>query len=237
MSAVDQADGLVLAQTGVDGKTNEITRFRPLLEHLDLAGCVVTADALHTQRDHADFLVGEKNAHYIVIVKQNQPSLYAQVKALLWRKVPVADRRRGRGHGREERRTLKAVAVKAGLGFPHAVQALQIKRQVRSLCGGRWRTVTVYAVTSVPVRQATPAELAGWVRGHWSIGNRLHWVRDATFGENHCQVRTANAPRVMAGLRNLVIGVLRRSGSGNLAKTIRYLGRDAARVLPILGFT
>ncbi|MFC6575310.1 ISAs1 family transposase [Planomonospora parontospora] len=60
LSAVDQSGGLVLAQTGVGGKTNEITRFRPLLQGLDLAGCVITADALHTQRDHVDFLVGEK---------------------------------------------------------------------------------------------------------------------------------------------------------------------------------
>ncbi|WP_203872160.1 transposase [Planomonospora parontospora] len=89
----------------------------------------------------------------------------------------------------------------------------------------------------MPVWQATADELAGWVRGHWPIENRLHWVRDVTFGEDHCQVRTANAPRVTAGLRNLVIGVLCRSGSGNLAKTIRHLGRDATRVLPILGFT
>jgi len=56
-------------------KTNEITRFQPLLAGLDLDGCVLTADALHTQREHATFLVGEKNAHYILIVKKNQPTL------------------------------------------------------------------------------------------------------------------------------------------------------------------
>ena len=75
LSAFDHASGLVLAQTDVDGKTNEITRFQPLLAGLDLDGCVLTADALHTQREHATFLVGEKNAHYILIVKKNQPTL------------------------------------------------------------------------------------------------------------------------------------------------------------------
>ena len=66
----------MLAQADVDGKTNEITQFAPLLEPLDLAGCVVTADAMHTQGGHAGFLVQEKKAHYILVVKKNRPTLY-----------------------------------------------------------------------------------------------------------------------------------------------------------------
>ncbi|MEU8104481.1 ISAs1 family transposase [Nonomuraea muscovyensis] len=166
LAALDHDTGLVLAQNDVDGKTNEITRFRPLLENLDLDGCVITADALHTQRDHAAFLVAEKNAHYVLIVKKNQPTLHTQLTRLLWTQVPIGDRRRDRGHGREERRTLKALTVKAGLLFPHAVQAIQIKRRVRDLHKGRWRTVTVYAITSLPTWQAGPTELAVWIRGH-----------------------------------------------------------------------
>jgi predicted transposase YbfD/YdcC len=72
------------------------------------------------------------------------------------------------------------LTVKAGLLFPHAVQAIQIKRQVRDLNKGKWRTVTVYAITSLPTWQAGPAELATWIRGHWSIENKLHYVRDVT---------------------------------------------------------
>ncbi|WP_433345826.1 ISAs1 family transposase [Microtetraspora malaysiensis] len=72
LAAIDHTTGVVLAQTDVHGKTNEITRFRPLLHGVDLAGHVVTADALHTQRDHATFLVTEKNAHYLLIVKRTQ---------------------------------------------------------------------------------------------------------------------------------------------------------------------
>lgn len=105
LAALDHTTGLVLAQSDVEGKTNEITRFRPLLEGLDLDGCVLTADALHTQRDHATFLVTEKNAHYVLIVKKNQPTLHTQLKRLLWKQVPVADRQCDRGHGRDERRT------------------------------------------------------------------------------------------------------------------------------------
>ncbi|MCG5220577.1 ISAs1 family transposase [Streptosporangium sp. KLBMP 9127] len=127
LAALDHTSGLVLAQTDVDGKTNEITRFQPLLEGIDLDGCVITADALHTQRDHATFRVEQKNAHYVLIVKKNQPTLHTQLKRLLCKHVPIGDRRRDRGHGRDERRTRKVLTVKTGLLFPHTIQAIQIK--------------------------------------------------------------------------------------------------------------
>ncbi|MEV0382127.1 ISAs1 family transposase [Nonomuraea sp. NPDC050643] len=117
-AAFDHGSGLVLAQTDVDGKPNEITRLQPLLERLGLHDRVVTADALHTQREHATFLIEQKRAHYVLIVKKNQPSLYAQVQRLSWKQIPIQHRERDRGHGREERRTLKVVTVKNGLLFP-----------------------------------------------------------------------------------------------------------------------
>jgi predicted transposase YbfD/YdcC len=107
LAALDQQAGAGLAQAAVDGKTNEITRFAPLLAPLALAGCVVTADALHTQREHAQFLVTKKDAHYILVVKKNQPTLHAQIKNLPWRQVPAAVRQHDGGHGREERRTCR----------------------------------------------------------------------------------------------------------------------------------
>jgi hypothetical protein len=88
LAALEQQAGVVLAQARVDGKTNEITQFAPLLEPLDLAGAVITADALHTQREHAKFLVKDKKAHYILVVKKNQPRLYAQLRNLPWRAIP-----------------------------------------------------------------------------------------------------------------------------------------------------
>lgn len=238
LSAVDHATGAVVAQTDVDGKTNEITRFRPLLDSVDLTGCVITADALHTQRDHAQFLVGEKNAHYLLIVKKNQPNQYRQLTALPWRQVEIGHRSKDRGHGREERRTVKVVSVAAGLLFPYALQAMQIKRQVRSLgAGAKWRTVTVYAITSLPPHHARPADLAAWIRGHWTIENKLHYVRDVAYGEDHSQTRTGNAPRAMATLRNLAISALRLAGETNIAQALRRLGRDATRPLALLGIT
>jgi hypothetical protein len=93
-------------QTEVDGTTNEITRFRPLLDRLDLAGRVVTADALHTQREHAEWLVSVKQAAYLLIVKANQPALRHQLASLPWPDIPVADHTRDRGQHRVEVRRL-----------------------------------------------------------------------------------------------------------------------------------
>jgi predicted transposase YbfD/YdcC len=235
LAAMDHTSGAVLGQTDVEATTNEIARFQPLLERLDLAGQVVTADALHTQREHADWLVSHKHAAYVLMVKANQPVLHQQLKALPWREVPVADHTRDRGHGRAETRRLQVTTV-TGLDFPHASQALRITRRVRPVAGRRWRTVVVYAVTSLTAAQASPARLADYVRGHWGI-EALHHIRDVTFAEDASQVRTGTAPRAMASLRNLAIGTLRRHGHRNIAAALRHNSRDATRVLPLLGIT
>jgi predicted transposase YbfD/YdcC len=168
LAVMDHTSRSVLAQTGVDGKTNEITQFRPLLDRLDLTATVVTADVLHPQREHADWLVTVKQAAYVLIVKANQPSLHHQLQRLPWREVPVADHTRDRGHHRVEIRRLQVTTV-TGLGFPHATQAIRITRRVRPLTGQRWRTVTAYAVTNLTAGQASPARLADLLRGHWTI--------------------------------------------------------------------
>jgi len=82
LAALHQQQSTVLAQRRVDGKSNEITGFRPLLEEVDLEGRVVTADALHCQRDHARYLVGERHADYLFVAKENQPGLVAAISQL-----------------------------------------------------------------------------------------------------------------------------------------------------------
>ena len=122
-------------------------------------------------------------------------------------------------------------------GFPHTAQVIQVTRKVRDLGTRRWRTVVVYAVTSLTFAQAGPARLADLIRGHWAIENGLHWVRDVTFAEDASQVRTGTGPQVMACLRNLAIGVLSRAGPVNLAAALRCHARDPARPLATLGIT
>jgi predicted transposase YbfD/YdcC len=235
LAVMDHSSSAVLAQAEVDGKTNEITQFRPLLDGLDLAGWVVTADAMHTQHAHADWLVTQKDAAYLLLVKANQPSLHRQLTTLPWRNIPVLDYTRDRGHHRVELRRLQVTTV-AGLDFPHATQAIRITRQIRPLRSRRWRTVRVYAVTNLTAAQASPARLADWIRGHWGI-EALHHLRDVTFAEDASQVRTGTAPRAMASLRNLAIGILRLRGDRNIAAALRRNARDATRLLPLLGIT
>jgi predicted transposase YbfD/YdcC len=222
---------VVLGQVDVQAKTNEIPMLPVLLDRIDLAGAIVTADAMHAQREHARYLVTQRGAHYILTVKGNQPSLHAQLKALPWRDVPVTSDTRDRGHGRRERRTLKVTAVAAGLAFPHATQAIQIVRRRKSLTSSKWSTETVYAITSLTPAQASPTQLAAALRGHWAIEDRLHWVRDVTYGEDLSQVRTASGPRVMATLRNLAITILRLAGATSIAAALRHHSRRPGRPL------
>ena len=234
LAAMDHTSRAVLAQRQVDGAPGEVPAFAPLLAALDLTGVVVTADALHTHREAAEFLVTVKHADYLFVVKANQPTLLARCAHLPWHDVPVLDRTRDHAHGRVELRTLKAVTVNR-FGFPHAAQVVQVTRKTRQLGTRRWRTVVVYAVTSLTHAQASPARLADLIRGHWAIENGLHYLRDTAFAEDGSQLRTGAGPHVMACLRNLAIGALCRAGPVNLAATLRHHARDPARPLITLG--
>jgi predicted transposase YbfD/YdcC len=237
LAAMEHATRAVLAQTQVGGAPEEVTASAPLLAPLDLAEVVVTTDALQTHPEAAEFLVANKHAHYLFAVKANQPTLLDRCQRLPWHRVPELDRTRDRGHGRIELRTLKAVSVHH-FGFPHAAQILQVTRKTRDLHDHprRFRTVTVYAVTSLPFEQASPARLADLLRGHWAI-EALHHVRDVTFCEDSSQTRTGAAPNVMACLRNLIIGVLSRAGPVNVAAALRRHARDPRRPLATLGIS
>jgi predicted transposase YbfD/YdcC len=202
---------------------------------VDLAGVVITCDALQTHAEAAQFLVGVKHADYLFVVKANQPTLLDRCQRLPWHQVPVLDRTRDQAHGRVAIRTLKAISVRGFAGFPHVAQVLQVTRKVRDLRARSWRTTTVYALTSLAHARASAARLADYLRGHWAIENGLHYVRDVTFAEDASQVRTGSAPQVMAALRNLVVGVLCRAGPVNLAAALRSHGRDPHRPLATLG--
>jgi predicted transposase YbfD/YdcC len=147
-------------------------------------------------------------------------------------------RGRGHGHGRHDIRRLQAVTCTGPLvlDFPHAVQAIRIRRRRLHTATGRWSTVTVYAITNLTATQASPTDLADWLRGHWTI-EVLHHIRDTTYREDASRVRTGNAPRVLATLRNTVISLLRLSGLTTIAKALRRNSRNPHRALQLLGLT
>ncbi|MEU3245746.1 ISAs1 family transposase [Streptomyces sp. NPDC006875] len=235
LAASDPGNGLVLAQLDVGEKTNEITCFQPLLDTLpDLAGTVVTSDAMHTQDDHATYLL-KRDAHYIVIAKGNRKKLRKQLRSLPWERIPLQDRTRTTGHGRHEIRRLKVCTV-SNLLFPSARQAIQIVRRRVSRKTGKINLKPVYAVTSLTAEQATPAQLATLIRRHWTM-EALHHVRDVTFAEDASQLQIGNARRAMATCSNLAIGALRPAGVRNIASGLRQAARDQTRPLTLLDLT
>lgn len=249
LAAATHGESVVLAERLIGAKTNEVPEFAPLLRQAQaqFAGHVFTMDAAHTVRAHARFLVEELGAHYLMIVKENQKKLFDRLDGLDWTSVPVSHTTVDKGHGRRERRTIQVVDAPADLGFPHAAQVFLIERYttrtVRKRTKGSRKykkvqvhsAVAVLGVTSLSAREAAPEHLATYVRKHWSIENKVHWVRDVTFREDASQIRTGSRPRVMATLRNLAVGLIRQAGYTKIAETTRKIKHDPHLLLTILG--
>ncbi|MFI1569136.1 ISAs1 family transposase, partial [Streptomyces sp. NPDC020490] len=153
------------------------------------------------------------------------------LKALPWTSIPAVTRT-DRGHGRRATRTIKVIDVPAWVEFAGAGHVAQLRRTVTRK--GRRTIEIVYLITSADARTAPPAVLAAWTQSHWEIENRLHWVRDVTFAEDRSQIRTGNAPRVMAGLRNTAITLLRLDGHQNIAAALRHHARATDRPINLL---
>ncbi|BAU86659.1 transposase [Streptomyces laurentii] len=171
------------------------------------------------------------------MIKTNQPTAYSRLAALPWRDIPVRHTASTSAHGRRESRSIKTCAIADQLGgtaFPHARPAIRVHRR-RKPTGERETRESVYAVTSLDAHQTGPADLAAGIRGHWGVENSSRHIRDVTFGEDASTVHTGTAPRAMATLRNLAIGVLRTLGADNIAKTTRAIRDEPGRALPILG--
>lgn len=172
------------------------------------------------------------------MVKDNQPTLLADIAALFsdpTASVRAATTTDSHGGRVETRRLCASDALNAYLGWPHLGQVCRVERTVTRR--GQARREVAYAVTSLPPRQATPAQLLRLWRGHWEIENRLHWVRDVTFDEDRCQVRTGSAPQVLAALRNTVLGLLRREGRSNIAAALRRCAARPCEALALVGIS
>ena len=240
LSAYHVTEDRTMAQREVDAKTNEIPELAPTLKGLDLAGMVVTADALHGQRETARMITEDLDAHYVLFIKANQPSLLdAIMNALSGTDREFADAtwiQEGKGHGRRERRTIRT-APATGIDWPHAAQVLRIRRDSGPTSGPWAGKEIAYGITSLPARLAGPRHLAIYARQHWAIENREHYVRDVTFREDAQRTRTGNQPNAYAGIRNLVIGAFRKKAHANIASARRYYGRDDQRILALYGYT
>jgi hypothetical protein len=179
-------------------------------------------------------LVEDKKAHYLMIVKANQPaSALAGPDENFTGATWVQE---GKGHGRREKRVIRTASA-AGIDWPHAAQVTRIRRDSGPTRGPWQHKEIAYGITSLPAGRAGPRHLAFYARHHWAIENREHYVRDKTFSEDLQQVRTENQPGAYAAIRNLVIGAFRRAGFANIAHARRYCGRDDQRILALYGYT
>jgi len=244
VSLVQHGSGIVLAQTAVDQKSNEITAVPPLLAGRDLHGTVTSMDALLAQRELIQQIVNQQG-HYLVVVKENQPELYHAI-ALLFAQPPWLRQERDReyqayrtldkGHGRLETRTLESsTALCSYLDWPGVGQVLRRQCQRVSLKTGKVSVETRYGLTSLRPEQAGAAQIERLWRGHWTIENRNHYVRDVTMGEDACQIHTGNTPHALAALRNAILSLFRWKGWTNIAAAFRHYGASVLRTLELIG--
>jgi len=138
-----------------------------------------------------------------------------------------------KGHGRRERRTLKATALNEYLDWPGVAQVGQVESEV--VKDGKTSHEIRYFITSSLRTVADAGQLLKWVRGHWSIENRSHYVRDVTMGEDASRIRKRSGPEVMAAFRNATIGFLRTMGVTNIAESLRRNASHVGELFASLG--
>jgi predicted transposase YbfD/YdcC len=226
VAAITHHSGIILGQRQVPDKRGETTVITDLLTGLPVAGMLLTLDALHTSKKTARLITADLKAHYLLILKGNQPLAYQAAQALLsgtdtefTDHISIDD---DRGHGRTERRTLRVADCDDTL-FPGARQVFRLRRDTGGLDGVRTSKEIIHGIVSAGTDLAGPHHLNAYTRGHWSVENRLHWTRDVTFREDNSQLRTGTAPRAMASFRNLALNTFRLAGRANIAHTRRDL--------------
>ena len=210
---------LSLGQVAVDEKSNEITAVPKLLELLEIAGAVVTLDAMHCQTETAA-AIQAKRADYVLNVKANQPKLFERLQQLFERYVNQDFKSPGlrvhktieRSHGRDERREYYVAPAPKDLiesGQWAGLQSVVMVYRHREVAGKETDEVHYY-ISSLPPKVK---RLAKAIRDHWGIENSLHWVLDVVFSEDDSRIRKGNGPETTAMLRRLALSILEQDTS------------------------
>jgi len=195
-----------------------------LLDEIEIAGKVITADALLTQKAIAEYLVKKRGAEFVFTVKENQPTLKRTIAALGLRARRCEAETTEKVHGRlTTRRIWCDTSLKDSLPFPHVQQVFCIEREVTQLKKGLTTIEAVYGITSQSPEKALPEKILAQNRKHWSVENKQHYVLDVTFDEDRSQIRRLNGPMVMTCLRRAAISLLRIKGHTNIAQACRWL--------------
>lgn len=229
-----------LLQVRVADKTNEIPIAQAVAPRLRWQGRVCTADALHTQTAFVATICA-LGGDVVLTVKENQPTLAAALADLFADPRTTTTHAQTLDYGRG-RRELRHLTLSTDLcaylatqsRWPHIAQVGRLRRRVTIPATGQLREEVVYLITTLTPAQASPERLLALVRGHWHIENRLHYVRDVTFGEDRSRLRSGAAPQILAALRNLAITLIHRTGSANIAAARRAFAYHPRRALRLL---
>ena len=227
-------DGLCLGQYQTPDKANEITALPDLLALLDVDGCLLTMDAIGCQKSVTQAIAGA-GAEYLLALKGNQPVLHTAVKAAFaaaaastaatsTEAATTADEKPA--HGRVETRTcrvLPADCLPAALRGPEWVGLRTLVEVVATRTGAATGVTTTETRHYLSSRQASAAAFQGYVRRHWSIENRLHWVLDVVFGEDHSRKRAGHVAANCAIIRKFVLNLLRAQPEGKSLNRKRNL--------------
>ena len=241
VSLVTHHEARVVAQTAVAHKRHESQAVPPLVAGRDLQGVVITMDAGLTQPKLATQILAQ-GGHYLMVVKRNRRQLYDELTWFFdtppllcdrpWRCATTVNK----GHGRLETRRLTCTDdLDDFLSWPGVQQVLRRECERVILKTGEVTRAVTYAITSLPAEAATAEELAALWRGHWTIENRQHYVRDVTLGEDACQMHVGQAPQALAALRNALISVLRRAGWRNIAAGLRHYSTSVHDAVQFIG--
>ncbi|MEO6164694.1 MAG: ISAs1 family transposase [Candidatus Binatia bacterium] len=220
-------------------QTNEIGMAIPLLDSIDLKDKDITADALHTQRKFAEYLVTKRQAHYHFTVKANQATLLEDLVLFFKdRKQPHFVMHDLPDHGRIETRNIWTTTDLNGyLNFPHVGQAFAIERASIKKKTGKPSHDLAYGITSRSPAQADARRLLEINRGHWTIENSCHYILDWNYDEDRCRIRTGYGPENMTRLRRFAIGLIKSKGVRSVAQKMRQLNKNTRLVFDYLRMT
>ena len=241
LSCYEVATGIVLWHCNVREKENEISALKPLVTPHLIKGRIFTLDAMHTQRELCA-QIHRFGGDYILIAKDNQPTLHEDIADLFEDRMP--DRRRwkqaetwDKGHGRLEHRHITCspdLNDWFGKQWEGIEQVFRLERTARILKTNQTPHEVVYGLSSIAMRQAPPQRLLSLIRDHWAIENKLHYRRDGSLGEDACQTRTGPVPSLLAQLNSAVLSFMDRAGVRNVARQMRYFDAHPEQALALV---
>ena len=243
VSLVQHDDARVLGQVEVAQKRDERSAVPSLLVGRNLTGKVITLDALHTLRPTAR-QIRAQNGHYLMIVKKNQAALYEYLDMLFSLPAHPADREvwetvgptTEKGHGRLETRTLTCgTAHIEDVDWPDVQQVVRRECERITIKTGKRTCEVTYGMVSMTPKEAGATAIEALWRGHWTIENQVHHVRDVTFGEDAGHAAQGTTAHALAALRNGLLMLFRSAHWRSIPDALAHYGAAVARAWTLIG--